>query len=260
VDDLENLIKTCKKAAGYVNLALEKLCESDIELAGRFLGAHSLESFFRAGFGLALQLKWKAEAWLEESWFYGLDLGVSFWGDKWGGTLTGLLEARPLYYVGLRKGEEYKDFESLTELGDCLDLIRKMKLLDRLLAKLTETYSLKEEIMEFRDLTFKPFIFNLWARKLLDLTPSFSGITQAQAGEFFGRIRAGEKKPPFLMSQSKDIFVRDFMGFSSPLEEEDAAILEETLSRVWQEFSEEYQSVSLDDIDRRVTKFLFITP
>ena len=62
------------------------------------------------------------------------------------------------------------------------------------------------------------------------------------------------------MSQSKEVFVRDFMGFSSTLEEEDAAILEEVLSRVWQEFSEEYQSVSLDDIDRRVTKFLLITP
>lgn len=258
-DDLEVLIKTCRKAAGYLNLTLEKLCGEDLALAGRLLSDHPLISVFRVGFGLALELKWEAKAWLKKSWFYGHDLEFGFWGEDWGGTLTGLLEEKPRFYVGLKEGEEYKDFEGLTELDACGRLINRLRVLDRLLARLTGLYPLDEAIIQEPRLTFHQLLFNFWARQLLKLEPCFSGISPAQAREFFGRIRAGKEVPPYRISEFKQKFVRDFTALDPSLEAEDAETLKETLSLVWQEFGEEYQWVSTSDLDRRFTKFIRIT-
>jgi len=257
-DDLEVLIKTCRKAAGYLNLTLEKLCGEDLASAERLLRDHSLESVFRVGFGLALKLKWKAEAWLKKSWFYVHDLEFGFWGEDWGGTLTGLLEDKPRLYVGLKEGEAYKDFEGISELETCGRLINRLRVLDRLLARLTGLYPLDEAVIQGPRLTFHGLLFNFWARQLLKLEPCFSSISLAQAREFFGRIRAGKEVPPYRISEFKQKFVRDFMALDSSVEAEDAETLQETLSLIWEEFGEEYQWVSTSDLDGRFTKFIRI--
>jgi hypothetical protein len=259
VDDLEVLIKTCRKAAGYLNLTLEKLCGEDLASAERLLRDHPLVSVFRVGFGLALKLKWKVEAWLKKSWFYGYDLEFDFWGEDWGGTLTGLLEDRPRFYAGLKEGEAYKDFEGISELDTCGSLINRLRVLDRLLARLTGLYPLDEAVIQSPRLTFHRLLFNFWARQLLKLDPCFSSISPAQAREFFGHIRGGKKVPPYRISEFKPKFIRDFMALDSSLEAEDAEILKETLSLIWEEFGEEYQRVSTSDLDGRFTKFIRIT-
>jgi len=255
-DDIEVLIKTCRKAAGYLNLTLEKLCGEDLALAGRLLRDQSLVSVFRVGFGLALKLKWEAEAWLKKSWFYGHDLEFGFWGEARGYTLTGLLEDKPRFYVGLKDGEEYKDFEGLTELDTCHRLINRLRVLDRLFARLTGLYPLDETIIQSPRLTFHRLLFNFWARKLLKLEPCFSSISPTQAREFFGHIRAGKEVPPYRISEFKQKFVGDFMALDSSLEAEDAETLKEILSLVWEEFGEEYQWVSTSDLDGRFMKFI----
>ena len=258
-DDIEVLIKTCRKAAGYLNLTLEKLCGEDLSSAGRLLRDQSLVSVFRVGFGLALKLKWEAEAWLKKSWFYARNLEFGFWGEAWGYTLKGLLKDKPRFYVGLKEGEEYKDFEGLTELDACARLINRLRALDRLLARLTGLYPLDETVIQIPRLTFHGLLFNLWARHLLKLEPCFSGISLEQAREFFGHIRARKEVPPYRISEFKQKFVGDFMALYSSLEDEDAKTLKETLSLVWEEFGEEYQWVSTSDLDRRFTKFIRIT-
>jgi Family of unknown function (DUF6178) len=258
-DDLEVLIKTCRKAAGYLNLSLEKLCGEDLASAERLVREHSLVSVFRVGFGLALKLKWKAEAWLKKSWFYVHDLEFGFWGEAWGGTLTGLLEDKPRFYVGLKEGEAYKDFEGIPELDTCVRLINRLRILDRLLARLTGLYPLDEAVIQSPGLTFHRLLFNFWARQLLKLEPCFSSISLAQARKFFGHIRAGKEVPPYRISEFKQKFVGDFMALDSSLEAEDAETLKETLSLIWEEFGEEYQWVATSDLDGRFTKFIRIT-
>ncbi|MBW2344390.1 MAG: hypothetical protein JRF53_10340 [Deltaproteobacteria bacterium] len=257
-DDLEVLIKTCRKAAGYLNLTLEKLCGEDLDSAGRLLRDQSLVSVFRVGFGLALKLKWEAETWLKKSWFYARNLEFGFWGEDWGGTLTGLLEDKPRFYMGLKEGEEYKDFEELTELDACARLINRLRVLDRLLARLTGLCPLDEAVIQESRLTFHKLLFNFWARQVLKLEPCFSGISLAQAKEFFGHIRAGKEVPPYPIPEFRQKFVRDFMALDPFLEAEDAEALKETLSLVWEEFGEEYQWVSSNDLDGRFTKFIRI--
>jgi len=55
-NELEVLIKICRKAAGYLNLTLEKLCGADISSAEKLLKSNFMVSIFRVGFGLALGL------------------------------------------------------------------------------------------------------------------------------------------------------------------------------------------------------------
>jgi hypothetical protein len=259
-NELEVLIKTCRKAAGCMNLALERLCGTDTASVERLLRSSSLLSIFRVGFGLVLKLRWEIERWLKESWFYGHGLDFSFWGDNWGETLAGLMEKKPVYYVGLERGEEYRDFESLSELNDCRTLMHRAMVLDKLLERLTDLHPLDKRMFLDSQLTFQPLLFNLWARQVLRLEPGFSHISSGQAKEFFGHLRAGARKPPYKMRGFEEIFVKDFMAYTSDLEPEDKATLQDTLCLIWQEFRKEYEWVSMEDMDTRFAKFIWITP
>jgi hypothetical protein len=259
-NELEVLIKTCRKAAGCVNLALERLCGTDIAVVERLLKSTCLLSVFRVGFGLVLKLRWETERWLKESWFYGHGLDFSFWGDDWGETLVGLMEQKPRFYVGLERGEEYKDFESLSELNDCRTLMHRAMVLDKLLERLTDLYPLDKRILPDSQLTFHPLLFNLWARQLLRLEPGFSHISFEQAKEFFGHLRAGARKRPYKMRGFEEIFVRNFMAYTGDFEPEGKATLQDTLCLIWQEFRKEYEWVSMEDLDIRFAKFIWITP
>ena len=258
-NELDVLVRACKKAAGYLNLALESLCGTDISLAEKIVRGNFLGSIFRVGFGLALELKWEAERWLKGSWFYNHGLDLTFWGDDRGEILSGIVKKSGLY-TGLREGEAYKDFEMLSELNDCRELLHRLKLLDRVLAKLTVHYPLDKEILQEPQLTFYPLLFNIWARKKLKMAPCFSGVSLEEAKDFFCLLRAGDKNPPFRMPGFKEIFIADFMSFASALGEENKALLKNVLSTIWGEFSEEYERVSVDDLDVRFTRFIWMIP
>jgi hypothetical protein len=147
-NEYDVLIKTCRKAAGYVNLALERLCGMDISRAEKILRGNFLVSVFRAGFGLALEIKWEAERWLKESWFYGRGMDFSFWGDDWGETLAGIVKKKPRLYIGFEEGERYKDFEQLSELNACRKLLHRLMFMDKMLERLLERYPLDESIIQ----------------------------------------------------------------------------------------------------------------
>ena len=258
--ELEALIRTCRKAAGYLNLAIERLCGRDISLAEQVLGKHSLVSVFRVGFGLALKLKWEAERWLKESWFHNTGLGLAFWGEPWERTLAGLLEKRPRLYVGFGQEEAYKDFEWLSELGECLEVLRRVMVLDSLLEKLTSLYPPDERWMASPELTFHPFLFSLWARRLLKLEPGFSAVSPEQAKAFLRLLRSTEEAPPYRMDGYEGLFLDHFMSYASSPDPEASSVLREALSLIWHEFREEYEWMSAEDLRERYARFLFITP
>ena len=259
-NELEALIKTCQKAAGYLNLALEKLCGSDIVSAEKLVRKNSLVSIFRVGFGLALDLKWEAERWLKRSWFNGQGLDFNFWGHEWGERLAGLVATKPSLYVGYEGGEEYRGFEKLSELDDCNRILNRVMVLDTLLARLAELYPLHTEIIQDSRLSFHPLLFNLFARKLLKLETGFSGISHHQARKFIGNLRGGDKKQPYKMSGFEKIFVREIMAYAGDLESKSFKTLEDTLTLIWREFCEDYEWVSLEDLDEKFQRSLWIIP
>ena len=260
VPELDVLVSTCQKAARVLNLALERLCGKDLSKAEKVLETHSFVDLFRVGFGLTLKLRWEAERWLKESWFFAQGLDTDFWGEHWGGTLEGLLDKRPRHYLGRKGMEAYKDFEWLSELGESLEDLRRVMVLDGLIERLAASYPTDEELMGSPELTFRPLLFNPWGRLLLDLQPSFSGLSLELAKRLLKRLRAGSEKPPYDMPGFEEIFVKDFMSYALNADPEAASILRDTLSFIWQEFREEYVWVILDDLDARFSKFISILP
>jgi len=123
--DMDDLQEIQLQAAGYLNLILKERCHEETDTAENLLRMNTLVSLFRAGFGLALNLKWKAERWLKGCWFHEAGLEPSFWGEAWGQTFYQLLFtlwARQL--LALKPGfealspEEAKAFLSLLRSGD----------------------------------------------------------------------------------------------------------------------------------------------
>jgi len=255
-NELDVLIRACRKAAGHLNLALESVCGTDTSWAEKILKNNHLEAVFRVGFGRVLALKWETQRWLKDSWFHGLGLDFSFWGDEWGETLAGILEDKPRLYTGFEEDDEYKAFEYISELDDCRILVRHLKALDRMLEQLTEVYPLDKEMIEENQLTFRQVLFNLWARHLLNLEPGYSGISADQVKVFFGYLRAGEEEPPYKMLGIAETFTRDFMAYAPDIGPELKTNLQDALTLIWQEFAEEYAWVAAKDLEGRYTKFL----
>ncbi len=258
INDLDTLISACQKAAGHLNLILEKSCDADIRKAVALLRSNPLVSLFRVGFGLVLKMKWEAERWFKISWFNSQGLGLSFWPDEWGEHLKGMLKDKPLYHVGPEEINELRAFEHLTELANSQNMIQRLKVLDSLMEQLSGVYNFDKNTIEDLQPTFHQLLFNLWSRKLLGLELSFLSIPRDQAKAFFGHLRAGEEVPPFRMFGFEDVFIKDFMAFASDFEPELKADLKEALSLIWQEFAEEYESVTKKDIEGRFSKYLAI--
>ncbi len=262
--DLDTLVRTCQRASSYVNLGLERLGGKDSAAAAGVLERHSLVSLFRVGFGLALKVKWEAERWLKQSWFAARGLSPEFWGAYWGGVLAGVVEPRPRLFVGSagRGGEERRDFEWLSDLGESLKVIRRLMVLDALLGRLTEIYPLSPNLMSSPDLSFRPLLFNLWARQRLKLQPSFFPITPDQATRFLETLglEVGAPAAAGSMSVPGAGFVEDFMAFAGESDAETSAILKDTLELVWREFEEEYERIDPEDMDGRYSKFFTLRP
>ncbi|MBN1831153.1 MAG: hypothetical protein JW896_03495 [Deltaproteobacteria bacterium] len=256
--ELDVLIRSCRKAARYLNLALERLGGRDLSRAEETLRNHSLVDLFRIGFGLALKVKWEAERWVKGSWFYDQDLDVEFWGEHWGGVLGGLLDRRPKFYVGDQEEEEYRDFEWLFELSECSEVLRRLMVLDGLMAHIVESYPLEKEWTESSEMTFKPLLFNLWGRLLLDLEPGLSGLSLEEAKSFFEMLRGENKKPPYVIDPFKERFINDFMSYTGDADPEAASVLKDTLTLIWQDFTKEYEWVWSHDLDSRFSTFVTI--
>lgn len=254
----EDLLRTCRKATGYLSLAIERLCGEDITRAEQLLRHNALGSLFRVGFGLALKVKWEADRWLKGSWFVSSGLEPGFWGEYRGGILKGLLQRRPRYYQGLQGEEEYRDFIRLDEIGECLKVLRQVMVLDSLTEQIISARNLDIAEIEANDLTIHSLIFNLWARRRLDLAPGFDGITLEQARALFQELRSGQKSPPFKMTRYKEFFAKEMSEYAGPADQEALLILRETLGELWEDFEEEYRMVALQDLDGRYSDFIKI--
>ncbi len=252
-NDLEGLIRTCQKASGHLNLALEKVCGTSVPMAQKILLNNSLVSIFRVGFGTVLELKWEAERWVKNSWFRGRDLKDSFWGEERGRILKGILAPKPVFFHKTDAKEAYQPFEHAVQLEDCRRCLRQLKALDSMFAHVTETYSWQTQAPESERVTFQQMLFHLWARKLLGMEPGFTGLPIKEIRRFFRKIRTDENNPPYRMPGFEEAFVTAFSEGASLLDPDTAADLRDVLHLIWVEFAEEYAWVASDGIDKRFT-------
>ncbi|HIJ41481.1 MAG TPA: hypothetical protein HPP90_10475, partial [Deltaproteobacteria bacterium] len=115
VEVVDDLVNTSKRAAGYLNLTLENVCGTNREMALKLVKNNSLQSLFRVGFSMTLELKWMAQRWIKESWFTKKGLKNRFWGEVLGGVLEGILEDKPKLHDSAGE-EKFKFFERREEV------------------------------------------------------------------------------------------------------------------------------------------------
>ncbi len=256
--DVDTLKKTCRKAGGYVNLALEKLCEEDASAAEVLLKTNPLRHLFRVGFGLALKLKWEAERWLRRNWFLHNHMGYDFWPHDWAGTLAGLAKEKPLVFRPEKPDQPYRDFEYARDLEHAQKILHRMIALDCLFQRLTQSFPIHADAHQ-PQFKYHQLLFTLWARQLLDQNVTFDPVSPSNMKRFFEILRKNEDSPPFEMLGYEAIFVGDFMTHASDLSPEIRSTLKDTLARLWQAFQAEYQWVRTEALDPRFCPYLLIS-
>jgi hypothetical protein len=257
----EALVRTVRKAAGYVNVGLERWCGRDLELCEQVLRENTLLDLFRSGFSLALEMRWETEQWLKKAWFSRRGFRPAFWEEEWGATLVGVVQKRPLLFDRAHKDEPYRAFESIEEVETCRKTMERLMVLDRLLETLVDRHPLEEKWSKDPLFTFHSLLFNYWARKQLGFAPGFAPLSLDQVRDFFRLLRSDAQKPPFGMTGFKEVFVKDFMACAPDFESADQkAVLEETLGILWDKFTEEYALVGIADLDGRFLRFILSSP
>lgn len=257
--DTDTLRRTCRKAGGYLNLALESAAKEDASLAESLLRDNPVSHLFRAGFTMALRLKWKAERWVGSSWFQQNELKYDFWPEAWAGTLNGLLAEKPKVFQRKNGADIYRDFEYARDLKDAEATLDRLMAMDRLLSALSHRYPLDDRTKAV-DLKYPQLLFTLWARQRLNMTPAFTPISPEDMRSFFALLRTDEDRPPFEMPGQETIFVADMMAEMKDFSRELAPTLRTTLTDLWGEFSEEYRWVQADALDPRFSPYLLFAP
>ncbi|MEE8551773.1 MAG: DUF6178 family protein, partial [Desulfobacterales bacterium] len=137
-DELKSIVQ---KACGYLNVGLEQLTEEDSELdvnrSTALIQSYPLSNIFKVGYGLALELKWRAEKWRKKSWFEKEGLLLSFWGEDWLGVLGGLLIKKPLFYDNYKTGVLYREFISMEDIKKTENALNEIIAFDELLSRMT---------------------------------------------------------------------------------------------------------------------------
>ncbi|MGD9209850.1 MAG: DUF6178 family protein, partial [Desulfobacteraceae bacterium] len=87
VQDRKELALVVNKVSGYLSIGLDILSASHlgkhVSEPSIYLRKYLLSEIFRVGYGQALNLKWRAEKWRNESWFMASGLPLTFWGEAW---------------------------------------------------------------------------------------------------------------------------------------------------------------------------------
>lgn len=252
-EGIEDLVKVTRKAAGYLNIGLEMLSGNDLSASEEFIKNNPLVSIFRVGFGMTLELKWEAEKQIRSSWFFRNELDSGFWGEDWGGALKGILMKKPLSYR-----LEYRPFETISEVKNTGDILHRIFLLDKLMEQISDSFALKTGMLKDPLFTFHTLLFHSWAIRRLNLGDSFAPLSIEQAKLFFTVIRAKEKAPPFKLKAYKEVFLGDCMSLIRVIDPEQKALLLDTLTVLWENFTEEYAMVDTEALDPRFTKYIIL--
>ena len=257
VEDMDDLVNISEKAAGYLNMAIEGVCGTNREKARELVKNNSLQSLFRVGFSMTLELKWMVGRWGKGSWFRENGLENRFWGEEFGGILEGILEDKPRFHDS-GHGGEFRFFERMDDIVYVRKKINALKGLDTLLSNLAEPYSIDPRDDKVFPEMFQSVFLTIWARRMLNLNPLFAPLSAKQTGELLKKLRADKSGPPYSMASYKAPFIRDFMAVAPDLDGDEKEALEESLTLLWDEFSEEYERFPDESPDPRFSRFILM--
>lgn len=254
-DELRSIVK---KTSGYLNIGLEKLTEDngerDTEHCAALMQNYPLSSIFRVGFGLALDLKWRAERWLKKSWFSSKGLLLGFWGEEWMGVLGGLLIKKPLFYDNYKTGELYREFISIDDIKKTENILNEIIAFDELFSLI----SIEPDPATKGYLTYKNFILTLWARHTLGLSEKLIPLTIDEFRGFFDDLWAGKEQPGKTSLSIKESFLDWASSKTGLVNYEISQTLGQFFENLFSEIESEYGKVSRNDLDPRYIHLFLI--
>ncbi len=164
IESRKGLRDVIKKGCGYINIGLEYLTKENRGTAAALLQSYTLTEIFRIGYGLAINLKWKADKWRQKSWFVKNGLSLSFWDETWMGILGGLFLKKPFYFDNYKTGTLYREFTLLEDIEQTAKGLNQIIEIDSILSLMNI-----EPPFTNKFFTYKNFILTLWAKSFLDL-------------------------------------------------------------------------------------------
>ncbi|MBT9438654.1 MAG: hypothetical protein GAS50_05635 [Desulfobacterales bacterium] len=251
IKNKEELNYIVKKTCGYISIGLKRLTEESGDLdenrAVALIQRFPLSRIFRVGYGLVLELKWRAEKWRKISWFEKNRLPLSFWGEGWIGVLGGLLIKKPLYYDNYKTGLLYREFYSIEDIKHTEKVLNEIIAFDRLLShmavNLAPPYS--------GSLTYKNLVLTLWARHHLGLSDVLIPLNIDEFKIFFDNLWESGEKPRKTNILMKESFLK-WLSEKTGLDPYDISReLGQTMENLFSEIESEYGSVSKKDLNSK---------
>jgi hypothetical protein len=208
------------------------------------------------GYGLALELKWKAEKWLGKSWFEKQGLLLSFWGEEWLGVLGGLLIKKPLFFDNYKTGMLYREFVSMKDIRVAEKELNEIVAFDDLFFLMV----IEPEPVIDGFLTYKNFVLTLWARNYLGLSEELLPLTLDEFKRLFDDLWTNNKKPYKTTLSMKESFLSWLSDRTGLTNYEISRKLGHALENLFSEIEGEYGKVSSKDLDpRNIHLFLIET-
>jgi hypothetical protein len=265
VRDREGLREIVKKACGFISLGLERLVKDHADLdphrAAALFIKYPLTQILRVGFGGVLELKWRAEKWLDRCWFAAAGLRLTFWGEQWLGVLGGLLLKKPLFYDNYRTGVLYREFNRLEDIRETEDIFNHIKAVDELLSLMT--FELAHPA-SYGFLTYQNLVLTLWARHYLNLPAEpLQAIPVKDFKPFFedllpGRPDPGAEKPRAVPQAMKNHFL-DWLAADTGLRDfEISERLGKTFENLFADIESELGRLAAKDLDPRYVQIFLI--
>jgi hypothetical protein len=265
IRDREELRDIVKKASGYISIGLERLTgektKVDPQRAAAMLARYPLLQIFKSGFGGALELKWRAEKWLEKCWFVRTGLRLTFWGEQWLGVLGGLLLKKPLYYDNYKTGVLYREFACVEDINEMKDIFNQIKAVDDLLSLMP--VKLKRP-SSYGFLTYKNLILTLWAGNYLKLPErKLQPLALEEFKPFFekllpGQEGTGSEQPRNIPQAMKNLFLHWLATQTGLKDYEITERLGKTLEDLFEEIENELGRVAFKNLDPRYVQLFLL--
>lgn len=261
IREKKSLGEIVRKACGFINLGLQALDESSDSLSipplNRIAGLICkvpLVHIFRAGYGLAADLKQRANQWVQASWFRSCGLALSFWDEKWMGMLGGLLIKRPLYFDHFRTNVMYREFADISEIRAVEKELHKMMAFDHLFERM------RIDVSCFAGdwLTYKNLLLTLWAKECIAQTDDGGTLTFEEFRLFFKLLFPDSEQIPHpatpIRSEMKSALM-DWLSLKTGQSRLTLSrLLAPALEELFNELQDEYGRVAFRDLD---PKFIF---
>jgi hypothetical protein len=266
VRDREQLRQIVRKACGYIGIGLERLSGGpgggvDPGQAAAELTRLPLVQIFRLGFGAALEIKWKAERWLNTCWFAKAGLRLTFWGEQWMGVLGGLLLKKPLYYDNYASGVLYREFESAQDVAATAAMFERIQAVDDLLSLLAIPLNPPGR---YGFLTYKNLLLTGWAARRLGLrAEALAPIPLPAFRPFFAELLpagapADAAAPRRVPEALKTAFI-DWLAAETGLKDfEISGRLGPVFEDLFGEIEAEYGRVAAKDLDPRFVQLFLL--